>query len=56
MIVLDNECVRCTRILKEEKYYLIGSYYCRACMTWIENDHEWVNVLASIGHFRQIEN
>jgi len=48
------ECDRCTRKIKEEKYWLLGLYYCRACMKALEAD-TWFQEFCKDTRFRQIE-
>jgi len=47
-------CKRCTRLIKEEKYFLLGKYYCRDCMKMLETD-TWFQEFCKDTRFRQIE-
>jgi len=49
MLMTVEFCIRCTHEFKhEEKYFLLGGYYCKPCIDHIQNDPSW-----SI-HFRQL--
>jgi len=57
MLMIENKncpCLRCTRIIKEEKYFLLGKYYCRDCMKMLETD-TWFQEFCRDKRFRQIE-
>jgi len=52
-------CIRCTYDMKgKEKYFLLGGYYCRACIATIKNDRSWPitkNQLLALASLKQIE-
>jgi len=49
-------CIRCTHEFKgETKYFLLGGYYCEACIETIENDPRYLNKIRELASMRQIE-
>jgi len=48
-------CERCTKLIKLEKYFLLGKYYCRDCMHALDTD-SWFQEFCKDTRFRNIEN
>jgi len=50
-------CIRCTHIFKgEERYFLLGAYYCHPCIEEIQNDPDYLNKVRELASMIQIEN
>jgi len=55
----ERYCIRCTVDMNgEEKYFLLGAYYCEACIDTIQNDPSWpihMKQLEALASLKQIE-
>jgi len=50
-------CIRCTHEFKgEERYFLLGGYYCNFCIEEIQNDPDYMNTIRELASMIQIEN
>jgi len=50
MTMTPKFCKRCTHDLSgEEKYFLLGDLYCRACDNIMTHDPDYRNILKNIG-------
>jgi len=49
LMIIGNECARCTKILdKEAKYLFFGQTLCEDCNNAVENDESFMSVLNRI--------